>query len=185
MIDFATSTVSAVKVIDAARKRDLVPPGWIVDQNGRDTTDPRGIGEKGGLAPFGGHKGYGLMLAIEVLGRIFAGADAFVEPPRGGDFFSHQGATMVVVRADLFQRLNDYSELTCELRERLRAVPPDVGETCCIDVPGEPEARVRAVREHEGIPLPDDLWETLAALKAHAPASALAVWSATETGLKV
>ena len=34
--------------------------------------------------PFGGHKGYAIMLANEFLGRVFAGADAFSEEDRGG-----------------------------------------------------------------------------------------------------
>ena len=50
------------------------------------------------------------MLAVEFFGRILSGADAFSnEEKRGGTIFRHSGVTMMVMKADLFQSLTDYS----------------------------------------------------------------------------
>lgn len=173
VIDFATSATSGVKIIDAVKKGTLLPPGLIVDRQGNPTTDPREVREGGGQVAFGAHKGYALMLATEVLGRILAGADSYIEPPRGGYPFSHQGVTMIALKADLFQPLETYLERTSELRRRVRAVPPAPGFKE-VSVPGDPEMRVRAVREREGIPIPDDLWQNLIDLPTRPVGSAAA-----------
>jgi uncharacterized oxidoreductase len=168
IIDFATSATSGVKIIEAIRKATAFPPGVIVDKTGAPTTDPQQVRAGGGQVPFGGHKGYSLMFAVEVLGRILAGGDAYVKAPMGGVPFSHQGVTMIALKADLFQPLESYLERTSELRERVRAVPPAPGFTE-VSVPGDPEMRARAVRERDGIPIPDDLWQKLLTLAAHDP----------------
>jgi LDH2 family malate/lactate/ureidoglycolate dehydrogenase len=165
-VDFATSATSGVKIIEAIRKGKSLAPGLIVDKHGVTTSDPHELEHGGGQISFGGHKGYALTLATEVLGRIFVGADTLVEPPRGGYPFSHQGATMIVMRSDLFQPSKSYLERTSELQTRIRAVPPASGFEQ-VNLPGDPEARTRAIRERDGIPIPDDLWETLTALASH------------------
>jgi hydroxycarboxylate dehydrogenase B len=165
VIDFATSATSGVKIIDAVRTGSLLPPGFILDRHGNATTDPCKVRDGGGQLAFGGHKGSALMLATEVLGRILAGADSYVEPPLGGDSFSHQGMTIVALKADLFQPLQAFLERTDELRRRLRAVPPAPGFKE-VSAPGDPEMRVRAVREGEGVPIPNELWQTLVDLAA-------------------
>lgn len=164
-VDFATSATSGVKIIEAVRHGKSLAPGLIVDKHGVTTSDPRELDHGGGQVSFGGHKGYALTLATEVLGRIFVGADTLVEPPRGGYPFSHQGATMIIVRADLFQPSRSYLERTSELQRRVRAVPPAPGVEQ-VNLPGDPEARTRAIREREGIPIPDDLWQTLSSLSS-------------------
>jgi LDH2 family malate/lactate/ureidoglycolate dehydrogenase len=165
VIDFATSATSGVKIIEAIRKGAILPAGMIVDKAGAPTTDPEQVRAGGGQIPFGGHKGYSLMFAIEVLGRICSGADSYVKAPMGGVPFSHQGVTMIALKADLFQSQESYLERTSELRERVRAVPPAPGFTA-VSVPGDPEMRARAVRERDGIPIPDGLWQNLLGLAA-------------------
>ncbi len=160
VIDFATSATSGVKIIEAIRKGAALLPGLIVDKTGAPTTDPQQVRAGGGQIPFGGHKGYSLMFAVEVLGRIFSGADACVKAPLGGVPFSHQGVTIIALKADLFQPMESYLERASELRERVRSVPPAPGFTQ-VSVPGDPEMRARAVRERDGIPIPDDLWQNL------------------------
>jgi LDH2 family malate/lactate/ureidoglycolate dehydrogenase len=165
VVDFATSATSGVKIIEAIRKGTVLPPGMIVDKTGAPTTDPQQVRAGGGQLPFGGHKGYSLMFAVEVLGRILVGADEYVKPPMGGVPFSHQGVTMIALKADLFQPLESYLESMTELRERVRAVPPAPGFTDVV-VPGDPEMRARAARKRDGISIPDDVWQNLLALAA-------------------
>jgi len=163
MFDFATTAVAGVKVDNARRHREQLPAGCIVDKDGRPTTDPNDFFAGGGHLPFGGHKGYALMMAAEFLGGVFSSADAFADPKRGGAYMRRQGVTMIVLRADLFQPFTDYAKRADEIERRVRSVPPAPGFKEVL-VPGDPEVRTRAIRQREGIPIADDVWQQLADL---------------------
>ncbi len=159
MFDFATTALSGVKVRNAQRRNDSLPPGSIVDKDGNPSTDPKDF-ENGGALPFGGHKGYGLMMAAEFLGRIFTGADDHADPNRGGPIFRRQGVTMIAFKADQFQTMANYSNRAEEMVNRVREVPPAPGFEAVL-APGDPEAMTRALREQEGIPIDEDIWQTI------------------------
>ncbi|MCK5848786.1 MAG: Ldh family oxidoreductase [Caldisericia bacterium] len=80
MIDMATSVVPRGKVEVYSRNDLEIPVGWAVDEKGYNTNNPttvlKNAKEKsyGGLLPlggeaedYGGHKGYGLALLVELL----------------------------------------------------------------------------------------------------------------------
>lgn len=74
-LDMATSLVAQGKLILARKEGRPVPEGWGVDREGRDTTDPGAILDGGTLLPFGGAKGYGITLMIELLCVCLAGGE--------------------------------------------------------------------------------------------------------------
>lgn len=158
--DFATTALSGVKVENARRRNEPLPPGCVVDSAGNPTTDAQKCIDGGAYQAFGGHKGYAMMMAVEYLGRILCGANSFADPDRGGMYLRYQGVTMIVLRADLFQSLADYEGLADDMAQRTRAVPPAPGFDEVL-VPGDPEVRSRAQREREGIPIHDDVWQTI------------------------
>ena len=160
VLDFATTTTAVGRIILAQTTGQQLPPGSILDKDGRPTTDPAAFSAGGSLLPFGGHKGYALMVAIELLGRVLTGADAYVEPDRGGPMLAHQGVTLLAFRADLFQPAADFVRQADEFHRRVRAVPPAAGFDEVL-VPGDPESRARAARKRDGIPVPDDIWKSL------------------------
>jgi LDH2 family malate/lactate/ureidoglycolate dehydrogenase len=100
------------------------------------------------------------MMAVEYLGRILTGADAYTDPARGGATFRHQGVSMLVLRADLFRPLADFTRQAAKMGHRVRAVPPAPGVTEVL-VPGDPESRTRATRLRDGIPIPEDTWRSV------------------------
>jgi LDH2 family malate/lactate/ureidoglycolate dehydrogenase len=163
IIDYATSAASGVKIVWARERNEPLPPGWIVDKDGNPTTDPNDFFSGGAFLAFGGHKGYALMMAVEFLGRIFTGSDAFAEANRGGVYMRHQGVTMIALRADIFQPFADYARRVDEMERRVRAIPAAPGFKEVL-VPGDPEVRTRAIRQREGIPIPDDVWQSLTEL---------------------
>ena len=120
MFDFATTAISGVKVLNAARRGEQLPPGCVVDREGRPTTDPRAFEEGGAQLPFAGHKGYALNVAVEYLGRILTGSDTYAEDHRGTDVVRHHGTTILAVRADLFRPLEEFRASAAEMAERLR-----------------------------------------------------------------
>ena len=158
LFDFATAASSGVKIINAQRSKQEVPLGWIVDKDGNPTANADDVLEGGGQLPFGDHKGYALLMTTEWLARVFTGASRFARDGRGGLYFSHSGASMIVFRADLFQAFPDYAERADRLQGRVRAVPPAPGFEEVL-IPGDPELRTRAERLREGIPIPDELWQ--------------------------
>lgn len=165
MFDYATTATSGVKVILARDRQQKLPPGCIIDKDGNPTTDPNAFFDGGAYLPFGGHKGYALMMAVEYLGRILTGADAFVDPDRGGATFRHQGTTMVVFKADVFRPSAEYRLQADEMARRIRAVPPAPGFTDVL-VPGDPESRTRTERLRSGIPIAADIWKSIVDLAA-------------------
>lgn len=158
LIDYATTALSGVKVLNAQRRNEQLPPNSIVDKEGKATTDPNDFFAGGAHMPFGGHKGYALMVAAEYLGRIFAGADPYAHPEQGVPLFRHQGVTMIVLKADLFQALSDYQNRAEEMAQRIRAVPPAPGFEEVM-LPGDMETRATAARQQDGIPIHDDVWQ--------------------------
>ena len=165
VFDFATTASSQVKVTNARRRGDSIPLGWIVDKDGQPSTDPNAYFDSGALLPFGGHKGYALMMAAEFAGRLVTGADEFADPKRGGPGFRHAGVLMIAFKADLFRPFADYAASADELEHRVRAVPPAPGFKEVL-VPGDMETRNRAIRQRDGIPLEDAVWDSLARLAA-------------------
>src|SRR6516225_3859242 len=57
-LDMATSAVAAGKVALAAARGEQIPTGWILDKDGRATTDPTQFRKGGALLPLGGSEGY-------------------------------------------------------------------------------------------------------------------------------
>ena len=165
LFDFATAASSGVKIVNAQRTGQEVPDGWIVDKEGNPTNNVGDLLEGGGQIPFGEHKGYALAVTAEWLGRVFTGSAQFAQDNRGGLYFSHSGAAMMVFKADLFQPFADYAKRADRLRERIQAVPPAAGVEEVL-IPGDPELQARVLRLREGIPIPDTLWSELVDLAA-------------------
>jgi LDH2 family malate/lactate/ureidoglycolate dehydrogenase len=163
MFDFATTTLSGMKVDNARRRGESVPAGAIVDRNGLPTTDPNEFFDGGGHVPFGGHKGYAFGYAAELFGRVFTGSTTYVDPDRAGPVMRNQGVTFIFMRADLFRPMADYAASADELERRTRAIPPAAGVKEVL-VPGDPEWRTREDRRATGIPVEDAIWERLQAL---------------------
>jgi uncharacterized oxidoreductase len=151
--DYATSVVSQGKILVAADKGERVPEGWILDKEGRPTTNPREMLEGGALLPFGGYKGYDLAVMIELLGAGLSGAGIPLMPGYKWD----QGTVLLAIRIEAFRPLEEYNRMVEEFVVQLKAAPraPDCAE---ILLPGEPEWRCKAQRERDGIPLPEATW---------------------------
>lgn len=163
IVDFATTAASGVKIDNAYRRRELLPEGWLVDKEGNPTTNPDDFFDGGAHRPFGAHKGYSIMLAVEFLGRVFTGADAFSDPNWCSDIMRNQGVSFFFLRADLFQERAEYRCLADELSRLVRTSAPAPGFSEVM-APGDPEVRARAQRGRDGIPIADDTWGDLVEL---------------------
>ena len=158
-LDIATSAIAAGKVKVAKAQHEQLPPDSILDKHGHATTDPQAFFDGGFLLPFGAHKGYALAVIAELLSGPLTGADAFpAVTQRSGIFIFAMDATV-------FRPKADYARALATTLGRIKAVPPAPGFDEVM-IPGEPEARMRAQRERDGIPIPDDTWAAVCAAGA-------------------
>ena len=84
--DVATTVAAEGKVRLKRNRKEQTPPGWLIDADGKPTTDPNALygTPEGSILPVGGHKGYSLALMVEVLGGIMARAGHSRENPGPG-----------------------------------------------------------------------------------------------------
>jgi LDH2 family malate/lactate/ureidoglycolate dehydrogenase len=73
LFDMATSGLAGSMVREHLSSGTPLPEGLAVDENGASITDP-GLVSGGALTPFGGAKGYGVALLVEILAGVLTGA---------------------------------------------------------------------------------------------------------------
>lgn len=83
VLDMAMSQAAVGKVATTLREGNEVPQGWGLDADGKPSTDASAI-LAGAVLPFGGHKGAGLALMMELLTAALAGG-AFGNEIMAGD----------------------------------------------------------------------------------------------------
>ena len=96
VFDMATASMAMGEVQVAKREGHKVPLGTGLTKDGKDTTDPREIADGGVLLPFGGYKGSGIAMMVELLAGALVGDNFSFEtaakdnndggPPSGGEF---------------------------------------------------------------------------------------------------
>lgn len=94
-LDMSTAAIARGSLEEAAEQGETIPEGVALDADGEPTTDPESALE-GTILPFGGPKGSGLAIAVEVLagglvgasmGRNVTGTYHTEEPCTKGDLF--------------------------------------------------------------------------------------------------
>ena len=94
--DMATASMAMGEVQVAKREGHKVPLGTGLTKEGKETTDPAEIADGGVLLPFGGYKGSGIAMMVELLAGALVGDNFSYEtaekdnndggPPSGGEF---------------------------------------------------------------------------------------------------
>jgi uncharacterized oxidoreductase len=165
VLDFATSVVAEGKLRVKFNRKEPTPPGWIIDAEGRPTTETEKFyaTPRGALLAMGEHKGYGLALAVEILAGILSGTGAArVEPGP-----VRNGTLMLVIDPTRFLPLAAFHEQVHDLFEFVKSAPL-AENSKGIMVPGEPEERTEADRRANGIFVEDETWNQILASEAGA-----------------
>lgn len=154
------------KVRKAARRGESIPEGWMLDAEGRNTTDPVEA-MKGVVLPIGGPKGSGIAMMLDIFGGLLTGSafggdvkDQYqdLENPQG------VGHWFMVFRPDMFlDSKKEYLERMDTLFERVRNSEKAVGVTQ-IFTPGEIEHLKQRSQLEQGIPFTNGEIELLNAL---------------------
>lgn len=166
VLDISLSAVAGGKLLAAASKGEDIPLGWATDREGRPTTDPK-AGFDGFLLPMGGHKGFGLSLAVDILCGLVTGGSFqhhLKSMYRFPDDPSNTAHMMMVINPLAIMARAQLASRFAEFFDTVRRSPRwDGGETL---LPGEIEHRTELERSRDGIPVPATLYETLVRIGA-------------------
>jgi L-2-hydroxycarboxylate dehydrogenase (NAD+) len=169
VLDMSTATVTRGKLEVYARLEKPMPLNWATDESGIATDNPTRVLQNimkrsgGGLLPLGGdseetggHKGYGLALAVEIFSAVLSGAlyanlvypkdkDGKPLPSGIGHFF---GAMSI----DAFRPKDEFKRDMDDLISRLKNAPKAKGATR-IYIHGEKEFEMAEQYAKIGVPL--------------------------------
>ena len=162
LLDMATSLIALGKVRVARNRGERIAPGTLIDAQGLPTTDPGvmfpdGKAPRGALLPLGLHKGYGLLLAAELLAGVIGGGETMNPATEHLDTIRNNMLTVVIDPASLVGRDWMEREFDAIVDYVTSARPTNPDEPVLIA--GDPERMTMTRRLAEGIPVDPVTWE--------------------------
>lgn len=153
IFDMATSSVAYGKVLAAIQADQPIPADWGVDELGQAVADPHRVAA---LLPFGGAKGYGLGMVVDIFAGILTGSPygPHVGRMHGGNYGAKRklGHFVCAIDPAKFTEKRSFLSNIRRMVDELHAVPPAPGFQQVM-VPGEPECLKEVNRLHNGIPI--------------------------------
>ncbi|HSV54095.1 MAG TPA: malate/lactate/ureidoglycolate dehydrogenase [Burkholderiaceae bacterium] len=172
ILDFATSRVAQGKMRVAHNEGRRVEPGYLIDAEGRPTTDPgvvvvpqtgaNGTGLFGALVAFGEHKGYGMAVACELLGGALTGGGTWHRPADTARAVVN-GMLTILIDPEKLGTQAAFAQEALAFVDWLRQSPAAPGHEEGVRIAGEPERVAREQRAREGISIDDQTWAEIAA----------------------
>lgn len=161
--DIGTAAMMHGEVVLAGRLGEPLPEGAAFDAEGRPTRDPAAA-LAGAIAAWGGHKGSGLAIVVQLLGAMCAVS------PLPKDMFGY-GCLFVMMRPDLLMSADEYMANVAQYRDAIRETRPVAGGPP-VRMPYDrslAERRRRLAKDE--IHVPDVVYQRLVAIaEANAPA---------------
>jgi L-2-hydroxycarboxylate dehydrogenase (NAD+) len=162
VLDMAMTKTARGKIRVAMINNQPIPEGLALDTDGNPTTDAKKAFE-GVCLPFGGPKGAGLAMLMDMLAGMYTGSNyagdvsslyyRFDEP-------QNLGHIMFIMKPDVFMNLDDYKRKMDEYYRRLKNLPRAKGFDEIL-MPGEPEERKYLNAKKNGITLSGNIQESL------------------------
>lgn len=172
ILDFATSAVAEGKVLVASNGGKKLPEGSLIEPDGRFSTDPATLygplGEagvrdyrsgRGAIRAFGEHKGSGLALMCELLAGALTGSGTCGP----GERRFCNGMLSIYISPGFLGSDDAFAAEARGYIDFLKSSRPAIPGKDVL-LPGEPERRTKADRLANGVPLPDEVWESLGAV---------------------
>ena len=160
VLDLATGLVSMGKIHDHAMRGEPIQPGWALDRDGNPTMDATRAKE-GSIAPFGGAKGYGIGLAIELLVASLAGSALapLVHGTLDAEHVANKGDVFIVIdpptNPQLAGMIDAYLD---ELRQS-----PAQDPARPVSIPGDGADNRKTAALQHGLEIDGELWASLSA----------------------
>jgi LDH2 family malate/lactate/ureidoglycolate dehydrogenase len=162
LLDMAMTQTSAAGMFLAAKQKQTVAPGLLLDEDGEPTTDATdfpteqtwpglGPGARGSLTPLGNnHKGYAMIFMLSLLSAVLTDTS----PP--WELFYHlkkrgrYGTVHIAIDPASLMPLDQFKARVDEYIDTVKVAPKAKG-TREILYPGEKSQRLRRQREQAGI----------------------------------
>ncbi|MCC8189122.1 MAG: Ldh family oxidoreductase [Planctomycetes bacterium] len=156
VLDMATSLVAKGKIDLYAKLGQALPIGWIVDRDGMPSTDPADL-KGGAMLPFGGPKGYGLALLIDVVCSCLSGAKngrqiTSVFSSDDPDGYRNIGVFVGAIDIGTFVAIETFKERVDGIFEEFKRSPAAKGVREVM-LPGEIESRAFERSRTDGVDL--------------------------------
>ena len=165
VLDMSTSVVASGKIRVKQHRNEPVPHGWLIDAEGKSTTNPDDFYDvpPAALLPFGGsvseHKGFGLSVIVDILSGALTGAGC----SQGEDARVGNGLFVLVMNVASFRGFPGFSAEIQRFVDYLKSAKRDAGVDA-IRVPGERGWEEQRKRERDGIPIDTETWAQILAL---------------------
>jgi uncharacterized oxidoreductase len=161
-IDLSTSVVAAGKVNIARIAGKSVPEGWLLDCEGKPTTEPATLfcNTPGTILPFGGYKGFALAMIVDCLTAGLSGGFA---PPAPEGTPDPNTVMITLWNPEYFAGLAHMQEQAEKYLDYVRASTP-IDPSKPVRVPGDRAKSVHQERLEKGIPVEENLYAALACL---------------------
>ena len=149
----ATSAIALFGVLSAKAKGEPLPDGVAYAPDGSWTTDAATALEGGAIATFGGHKGAGLSLVVELLAGAMSGSAVLgqVESKKTAKSWGH---LFIAIRPEAF--VDDFPTKAGSVIEAVKLSGQNVR------IPGERSTKTAMERKQAGfLPIPSKIWESI------------------------
>lgn len=160
VLDMATSNIAFGKILHAKEQGTPIPDDWGLDGNGVPTTDPHAVEA---MTPFGGYKGYGLALVIDVLTGVLMNArfGPHIHAMYGDyDKPRELASLMIAIDPATFSSLDRFKAQMDAMVDDLHAQPAGPGYEQ-VYVPGELELLRQKENLKAGVPVVDSIYQWL------------------------
>ncbi len=164
VLDFSTSVTAEGKVRVKSIAGETCPDGWLLDSEGRPTTDPNDLytDPPGTILPMGGsqaYKGFGLALMVDIFAGALSGGLCARETP-----ITPKGNCLFLYLLDPAQMGGEdaYHEQVNGLVDFVRGCPTVEGVDEIL-LPGDPE-RQSLARHASGFHIDEENWQQLSDL---------------------
>ncbi|MEI9907351.1 MAG: Ldh family oxidoreductase [Actinomycetota bacterium] len=145
VLDFSTAVVAAGKVVLAAMSGESIEPGSLIDKDGKPSTRPQDFEEGGALLAFGGHKGSGMSVLIDVASGMLSGnLPAIIANTGFGN-----GTVIIAVDIARFVNLDVFRGVAEQFAVAMHGASAPAGPS--VSLPGELEAKTKAQRISQGV----------------------------------
>jgi len=157
IVDMATASTARVNIVQAAREGNPIEPGHAIDADGNPTTDAAAA-LKGAQLPVGGPKGFGLGLIVDLMGGVLTGSNCSYEAPM---FSTNDGGPPNVGQSIIAFDPDFFSDGYIEHLETMFTAMTDDND---VRIPGARRHELRAQYERDGVEVPQDLLDRIAAI---------------------
>jgi LDH2 family malate/lactate/ureidoglycolate dehydrogenase len=155
VLDIACTAAAVERIVRAAECGEDIPSGWALDDEGRETLDPKVALETLSLQSFGGYKAFNLSVVHEMLTSVLAAGALFAGDSKGFKPFDgkmNTSFTLLAIDISAFQPVDAFIARMEEMIAAMKAVPLAPGATG-ISFAGERSQAELARRRAVGIPL--------------------------------